>query len=804
VYLGKAGEVVLNKDGHRTRVGSGWTIRRAAYDADGNEIEDGYFDEKDRPIVGEDGWHRMTRARDEHGEVTEVRYFGTDGKPAPSTDSACRGATVRQDGAGRLTAWTCSDATGAAMASRKGAVTWTRRYDDHGRLTELTTLGLDGRPTSEEDAYTTTLFGYDAQGRTTSIEYRDADRRLLNNRSGYARSVTTYDDANRTESTRYFGSEGERVMINAGYASVKRRHDSRWNVLEELYYDLHDQPVLTSNGYAGWRATIDARGHRTERVYLGKAGEVVLNKDGRAYECSEYDDLGHETSVRYRDTTRTLATASTTGIAGWNSSYDDWGREIERTYVGVQGPASSFQGEAGWRATYDRWGHRTRLQYLDTGGGPTLHAWNDGASFIGQGYAAITRNYDPRGNLHQENYLGVHDERVAQPDGFSYIRYEYDGLDRVVRTSYFGVREEPVLSRNYHATATRRDDHGNAVEIRYFDRDGKTPILSRQGSAHVVMAFDRHRHVTEETAFGIHDEPVVASDGAHRTVTKWDEYGYKIRTEDWDAQDPPNKLRTVEYRHDSWGNLVEQRHLDGKGRPMVTAVQRCATQTWRYNDRDELIEHTCLGIDDMPVPGLYIGAASEKFNYDQPDRVQRMYYDAQGLPFVTAQGYSGIAIKHDSLGRDIEVTYLDGNRNQVDAKVGYARMTLTYDARGDLIERASFHADDSPIRPVAKVVTEYNALRRPIEDRYLGPGGKPAQLRDRGQHITLYDYNDDRNLAALRYLDVHRQPTQGYALEFDASWQLCWRWVVGYDADHRGQGNRHCEQRAPADGHSAP
>jgi hypothetical protein len=797
--------IALDKEGHRTRVGSGWTIRRDAFDAYGNEIEESYFDENEQPLVGESGWHRITSARDDHGELIEVRYFGPDGKPTPTTDSACRGGKLQHDTAGRLTAWTCSDAAGAPMTSSKGVVTWTRRYDDDGRLIESTALGSDGRPTSEDDAYTTTLFGHDAQGRTTSIDYRDADGKQLNNRSGYARSVTTYDDANRTEWTHFFGNEGEPVVIDTGYASVKRRRDVRWNVIEEHYYDLHNEPVLTKNGYAGWRATVDARGQETEIVYLGKASEVVPSKDGYAYIRSEYDDLGRQTAVRYLGTTRKPATAIATGVAGRNSSYDDWGRQIERTYVGVNGePTHTFQGEAGWRAAYDRWGHQTRLQYLDTRSVPTLRAWDDESSFTGQGYAAVTRAYDARGNLVQENYLGVRDERVARPSSWSYVRYEYDGLDRVVRTSHFDAREKPVLFHGYHAVTLGRDGHGNAVDIRYFDLDGKTPILSFQKFAHMVKAFDRHQHVIEETVFGTHEERVTASDGAHRTVTTWDQHGHKTRIEDWGPGDPRNKLRTVEYRHDSWGNPVEERHLDPDGQPMVTSDQRCATLAWRYSDRQELLEQTCLGVHGAPVPGMTNGEASVQYTYDQPgERVQLMYYDEQGHPFITAQGYAGMKFKHDSLGREIEVTYLDTYGNQVDTTLGQARRTLTYDARGDLVERAYFQANDSPTVPVAKVQTEYNALRRQIKERYLGPGGKPARLNGRGQHITLYEYDDYGNVRALRYLDERGQPTQGYARGFDGTWQLCRRWIADYGPDGNQQGNGRCEQHALVDDHSA-
>jgi hypothetical protein len=117
------------------------------------------------------------------------------------------------------------------------------------------------------------------------------------------------------------------------------------------------------------------------------------------------------------------------------------------------------------------------------------------------------------------------------------------------------------------------------------------------------------------------------------------------------------------------------------------------------------------------------------------------------------------------------------------AKRGYARLTMAYDARGNQVEEAYFVADGTPLKPMARMESEFDKLGRKTLDRYLGPDGQPALLRGDGQHITLYEYDPFGNVRALRYLDTQKQPTHGYARFFEKDPEPCGRWVAIYNED---------------------
>jgi len=206
---------------------------------------------------------------------------------------------------------------------------------------------------------------------------------------------------------------------------------------------------------------------------------------------------GRKTVVHYLDLARQPVADANDGIVGWTAHYDAWGHQIEVTYLGLDGkPTHSIHGETGWRASYDSRGNQRGVQYFDLKGALTLHAWND-TPFTGQGYAQITYTVDAHGNRVEEAYWGVHEERVARPGSWSYARSTYNDLRQLTRQSYFGAQGEPTKPNGHHTTTWGYDKQGNAVDVRYFDMDETTPILSNEKIAHIVWTYDQQRHIVE-------------------------------------------------------------------------------------------------------------------------------------------------------------------------------------------------------------------------------------------------------------------------------------------------------------------
>lgn len=60
---------------------TGWAISRMEYDNRSHMLSQAYFDEHDKPMMGNNGCHKITYKYDVNGNKTEEAYFGTDGKP---------------------------------------------------------------------------------------------------------------------------------------------------------------------------------------------------------------------------------------------------------------------------------------------------------------------------------------------------------------------------------------------------------------------------------------------------------------------------------------------------------------------------------------------------------------------------------------------------------------------------------------------------------------------------------------------------------------------------------------------------
>ena len=86
--------------------------------------------------------------------------------------------------------------------------------------------------------------------------------------------------------------------------------------------------------------------------------------------------------------------------------------------------------------------------------------------------------------------------------------------DNVVRKTFHGVNDEPVLSEKdgYHGLEAEYDEHGNRTVETYLGLDGK-PMRIADGYATMKSAYDARGNVTRQTFYGVNGEPVQHKDG---------------------------------------------------------------------------------------------------------------------------------------------------------------------------------------------------------------------------------------------------------------------------------------------------
>jgi YD repeat-containing protein len=112
---------------------------------------------------------------------------------------------------------------------------------------------------------------------------------------------------------------------------------------------------------------------------------------------------------------------------------------------------------------------------------------------------------------------------------------------------------------------------------------------------------------------------------------------------------------------------------------------------------------------------------------------------------------------------------------------GTSRELMSYDEVGNLTQVDLLDRDDSPAKGHARIVYEYDQLRRRVSASYFQGGGRPARLERDGQHTTYFEYDAFGNLQRMHYTDARGRRTRGYAHNYDKQWRLCRIWQATYD-----------------------
>jgi len=594
-----------------TTMKDGWSRARATYDSSGNLTGQAFFDESGRPAQVKDGYHRWSQRLDNRGRSEEVLYWDPQGKPALTVDG-CHGQRIAYDEHDNAVEITCLGTLGKPAPNNEGVTTTNLKYDERDNVIETAYADEAGRAVSSSKGYSRTTSHFDERGNSIETTYFGADGKRVPTERGYSRTKSEYDDRDNEIGRSYFGTDDRPLVIvedtDTSCARWERRYDGNVGFISQAYFGVDGKPMAGPDGIASWQNTYDGSGNRIEAAYFGTHGERVRSGDGYAGWRSTYDALGRQAAIEYLDIDDTPL-ASPEGVAGWKSQFDAQGNETERRFYGVDDQLVSDTSEsAGWHAQYDRRGNQTDIRYFDTNGNPKLRLWDPKSPRKG-GYARMSRQFDTRNRIVEEEYFGVRGERIGGPEGWARIvkRYGLVGTE-AVETAYFGVDNEPfVLAEGYHAVKRKLDQYGRVIEETYFDRDGRA-VNTSAGFAKLQKRYDVYGRQTEEAIFGPDDSPISDGNGKHKWVKRFDERGRVVEQRWFGVRDEPvqvggNGQHSTRYVYDDRGNTIEVAHFDIQGNaalgPDPTDTLLCARWRGKYDAVGKVVSTMC---DPVPPP----------------------------------------------------------------------------------------------------------------------------------------------------------------------------------------------------------
>ena len=342
----------------------------------------------------------------------------------------------------------------------------------------------------------------------------------------------------------------------------------------------------------------------------------------------------------------------------------------------------------------------SRETYVDSKGNPVMAS--------DKGYAIINNTYNGV-NLMETNYLDAEGKLVNNTDGYATIKYEYK-LRAVIRIAYFDAEGNAVSGpEGYSVQEIKRGTKGLETDRYEYDPDGNLLI---HGTTEYVD-IQKSNLIKSKSWYNAQNEPTAGPEGYAKV-----EYDYFKR----------RKCRTAYYNAD--GSLFFNKK-DG------------------FAEREEVYKNGSIselvfrGEDGNLINGPQ-GYARVTYTYAQGGKeTLTMYYNADGSPFFTKNGYCGIKqIKENR--RVVDESYYSAESIRGMCKDGYSRTTKRYTFRGQILRQCFYDEQDHLMIPenigYAKVQNTYST-RYLLKTEYFDENEQPSYCLD-GYSVAVHSYAD--------------------------------------------------------------
>lgn len=351
-----------------------------------------------------------------------------------------------------------------------------------------------------------------------------------------------------------------------------------------------------------------------------------------------------------------------------------------------------------------------RETYVDFQGNPVVAS--------DKGYAQKEYLYNASNQLKEVHFLDAEGKLTNCIDGYATVTYEYKS-NKVIRTTYMDAAGQPgVGPEGYAIQEVNRGTRGLELETYEYDPDGK--LLTHSVTEYVDIKKDNL--VKSKSWYNDQNELTTGSEGYAKV-----EYEYFKR----------KKCHITYYNPD--GTLY------------YNAKVKYAEKEQVY-EKGNISELNYYGEGRTPIAGPD-GYASAKYTYAQGGKeILTMYYNADGTPFLTKNGYCGIRqIKENR--RVIDESYYSDDGVRGRNIEGYSRTAKRYTLRGQILQQCYYDENDNLMIPeeigYAKIKNTYST-RFLIKTEYFDENDEPAYCLD-GYAVAVHSYADKLRTETVYY-----------------------------------------------------
>jgi YD repeat-containing protein len=215
------------------------------------------------------------------------------------------------------------------------------------------------------------------------------------------------------------------------------------------------------------------------------------------------------------------------------------------------------------------------------------------------------------------------------------------------------------------------------------------------------------------------------------------------------------------YDYDGQGRRIATRELNAGGH---TIADQTGSSVLRFTyQRGEMV--SVERRDDANK--LHMGPSGYAMKHATHDRYGNItstsYQGEDGKPVALKLGFARIDIKYDDRGNVTEETFFGARGERVKHGAwGLYLITYKYDALGHDIEDAGFGLRGEPIlrtdNGLHRIARHYDDAGNEIEDDLFGIDGKPVLTTDIGSARTVFSYDEHGNETGQRYFGTDNRP----------------------------------------------
>lgn len=523
--------------------------------------------------------------------------------------------------------------------------------------------------------------------------------------------------------------------------------------VQVTFYDKNRlNKVVNRFGFCGIKLKYDETGNEIERIYLDENNHPTTTTKCYSIIKRRYNDDGLPICTRYFDK-EDKPCIMWDGNHGYNSEFNDFGQEVTRTFIGINGDNVQLRnGIYGQRYDYEnQWGLRkTFVTNLGNDNNPCPDI---------KGYCKIIYCYDSKGRNNKQIFCDEFNNPKNEECGYAICTYGYNDHDLIASIRYYDQNYVPVKSNEgIYGSILEYDEYERPIFVGFIDYLGN-PMANNEGYSFIKRTFDSIGIEISSSFFDYRRQPTFNKDGIHKIGAFYNSHTKLLeKLENYDILD-----NIIEGK-DEWAKQIV--HWDAEGRNIlkIELFKKTSSEPYffvffNYSDDDHTVEREevdngvsrkALFKKDFAKRDIYYqplnytidnGAHHVIYTYDRFSRkLKTLFFADDGSPYKDEDGDSGIETIYNGTGQEVGYYSLNEMGHRHLNRNGFSSVKWNNTHEGFIQE----YYDIDGITPI--INTAYLCHKRLIED---------------GITKKCWDINGNLCDSAMGYAYVHEWREQG-------------------------------------------